>query len=123
MPQIPLTQYDIIFAFAGAALLFVFYRAIRTIVRIFVTRTSEIQFNPDQLANVLENCYRTFPIDFFSFKGATYRRGTPVRITTNRQTTIEGQFIGTNQAEMLCVMTNNSVIAQEIGTISEITPL
>ena len=123
MPQIPLTQNDVIFAVVGAIIIFAFYRLISGALRMFITRTSEISFHPDQQANILENCYRTFPIESFSFGGATFRRGAPVRITTTRQTTIEGKFIGTNQAEMICLMTDTSVIAQEIGAILEIQAL
>ena len=123
MPQIPLTQNDILLAIAGAAVLFIVFRLLSGAVRLFISHTKEIKFHPDQLSNILENCYRTFPIDNIDFNGATFRRGTPVRITTIRQTTIEGQFIGTNQAEMLCLMTDSSVIAQEIGAILEIQAL
>ena len=121
--MIPLTQNDILFSIVGAAVLFLLYRIISVLIRVFVTRTSVIRFSPDQLDNVLQNCYRSFPIDYFSFKGTTFRRGMPVRITTTRKTTIEGQFIGTNQAEMVCLVTSSSVIAQEIGAIAEITAI
>ena len=123
MPQIPLTQNDMLFAIAGAGILIVIYRLLSGAIRMFITRTSEVKFHPDQLGNILENCYRTFPIDCFNFNGATFKRGAPVRITTTRQTTIEGKFIGTNQAEMLCLVTDSSVIAQEIGSILEIQAL
>ena len=123
MPQIPLTQNDVIFALVGAAILLAIYRLLSGVIRMFITRTSEVRFNPDQLDHVLQNCYRTFPIDCLSFNGATFQRGAPVRITTVRQTTIEGQFIGTNAAEMICLMTGDSVIAQEIGAILEIQAL
>ena len=120
MPQIPLTQSDIIFAIVGAALIFVVLKFAGILVRIFITRTSEIQFAPDQLGEMLENCYRTFPIEILDFNGETYRRGTVLRITTTRNKTIEGQLVGTNQAQMLCLVTSNSVIAQEIGAIQEV---
>ena len=120
MSQIPLTQQDIIFAVVGAAILFVVYKIVYGLVRLLVTRTSVMHFHPHQAENVLQNCYTTFPIQSLDFNGTTFTRGTPVRITTTRKTTVEGQFIGTNQAELLCLMTDHSVIAQEIGAIKEI---
>jgi len=120
MSSIPLTQNDIIFAIIGASVLFIIFRFVSVIIRLLVTRTSEMRFNPDQLDQVLLNCYTSFPIENLDFNGRTFARGTPIRITTTRKTTIEGQFIGTNQAELLCLMTDTSIIAQEIGTILEI---
>jgi len=120
MPSIPLTQNDIIFAVVGAAVLFMIFRFASGILRLLITRTSIMRFNPDQLEHVLQNCYTSFPIDSLNFNGRTFERGTPIRITTTRKTTIEGKFIGTNQSELICLMTDTSVIAQEIGAIHEI---
>ena len=123
IPAIPLTQYDVLFAIGGAAVLFVIYKIVTVVGRIVVTRSSVIKFNPDQYANVLQNCYITFPIDNISHSGATFNRGMAVRITTVNQATVEGQFIGTNQTNMICVITEDSVIAQEIEAILEITEM
>ena len=123
MSQIPLTQNDIIFALVGAVMLFAIYRLISAIVRMFITRTTVIRFHPHQFEHMRHNCFINFPIDFLNFNGATFHRGTPIRITTTRQATFEGHLIGTNKAEMVCIMTENSVIAQEIGSIHEIKEL
>ena len=120
MPSIPLTQSDIIFSIVGAAVLFAIYRLSSALIHMLITRTSEIKFNPDQHDDVLKNCYRTFPIDNFRFNGTTFNRGMTVRITTVKQTTHEGHFIGINKAEMVCLITDDSVIAQEIDAILEI---
>jgi len=89
----------------------------------FITRASVIHFDPEQLEGLLESCYHTFPIDNLDFKGATFRRGASVRITTTRKTIIEGQFVGANKAEMICLVTDNTIIAQEIGAILEMQDL
>jgi len=119
MPSIPITQNDIIFAIIGAAVIFLIYKLLSAAIRVFIHRAFERNFNPDQIDTVLENCYRSFPIDNFSFNGATFHRGAAVRITTHRKAVIEGQFIGTNQSDLVCLVTDNSVIAQEIGAIME----
>ena len=123
MPAIPLTQYDIIFAVVGAAAIFILIKLVSAAVRFIINSAREISFDPTQIDNVLENCYRTFPIDSFSFNGATIRRGIFVRITTTRQATFEGRFIGINRADMVCLMTENKIIAQEINAIAEINAL
>jgi len=119
MPSISLTQNDLIFALAGAAVIFLIYKVLSAAIRVFIHRAFERRFNPEQIETVLENCYRSFPIDNFSFGGATFHRGASVRITTHRKIVIEGQFIGTNQSDLVCLVTDNSVIAQEIGAIME----
>jgi len=120
MPAIHLTYNDVIFSVVGAAVLFIVIKVLSIVIKLFVTRTSEIFFDPDQLDGLLESCYNTFPIENLDFNGATFRRGTSVRVTTVRQNVIEGQFIGTNQSEMVCIVTDKSIIAQEIGAIQEI---
>jgi len=123
MPSIPLTQNDIIFALVGAAVIFIIFKVLSTAIRVFIHRAFERNFDPDQIETVLENCYRSFPIDNFDFKGATFHRGASVRITTSRKKIIEGQFIGANQSDLVCLVTDNSVIAQEIGAIMEMQAL
>jgi len=120
MPTIPLTQNDIIFAVVGAAVLFAIFRFASGTIRLLVTRTSVMRFNPDQTEHVLQNCCSSFPIATLSFNGIIFERGTHIRITTIRRATIEGKFIGTNRSELICLMTETSVIAQEIGMIEEI---
>ena len=119
----PITQNDILFALSGAVILYIIYRFISVGVRIFITRSSEIKFHPEQIENVLQSCYRTFPVNCLSFNGTTYSRGMSIRITTDKKTIIEGQFIGTNYHEMLCLVTDDCIVAQEIGTILEIKEL
>jgi len=89
----------------------------------FVTRTTVIRFHPSQLEQMLQTCYHNFPIDYIRFKGATFLRGATVRITTSKHATIEGKLIGTNDAQMVCLMIGNSIIAHEIDSILEIQAL
>jgi len=118
-----LSYTDVIFAVVGAGVIFIIIKFISGGVRMFITRSSIIHYTPDQLDNLLESCYNTFPIDNLNFNGATFHRGTSVRVTTVRKTIIEGQFIGVNQAEMLCLVTDSTIVAQDLDAIQEIQNL
>jgi len=89
----------------------------------FITRSREFSFDPEYISSVLESCYSVFPIERFNFKGATFERGVPVRITTVCKATIEGMFIGINELDMVGLVTDNTIIAQEIKAIHEIQEL
>ena len=128
MDFIPLTLNDVIFAAIWAfALVFI----IRTVSRMFlrlVTRTTVLSLRPDQLEPeqldaFLNKCYMLFPIDSFRWEGITFRRGNTLRIITSNNTAIEGRFIGINSDDMVCLMTNHSVVAQEIHTIEDVQNL
>ena len=121
----PITLDDVIFAAFWA---FIFVFIVKVVSRMFlqlVTRTTIFalrpdQLKPDQLEEVMQNCYKLFPIDSLSWDGTKFERGSILRVVNSNAIAIEGKFIGLNDENMLCIMTNNSVIAQEIGTISEI---
>jgi len=93
---------------------------LKLVTRVTVFTLRPDQLEPEQLEAVIQNCYRLFPIDSLDWDGTTFRRGHILRIITSNSTAIEGEFIGLNNEDMVCLVTNDSVIAQEINTISEI---
>lgn len=72
---------------------------------------------------ILDRCYALFPLDSISFHGRQFKRGMKVRITTRQNKTFEGEFIGTNNKNLVCIMTNKLVVAHEMNNISDITPM
>lgn len=72
---------------------------------------------------ILERCYALFPLDSISFHGRQFKRGMKIRITTRQNKTFEGEFIGTNNRNLVCIMTNKLVVAHEMNNISDITPM
>jgi len=75
------------------------------------------------LEEVLQRCYSMFPIESFRFKGFLFHRGMLVRAINSRNVIIEGEFIGISEDNMICFLTPNSVVAQEIDNIEEIKSL
>jgi len=123
--DIPITVSDVLFA-AGFAALIVF--VIKIVSRLFyglITRgvifsLGAMHLSPEQLEAVMQKCYRLFPIESFLWDGSTFKRGSTLRIVTDRNNTYEGKFMGINADCMLCLVTAECVIAQEIKTITEI---
>lgn len=125
MDVLPITFDDIIFAALWAFIVVFLIKVVSGLFLRLVTKTTIFalrpdQLEPEQLEAVMENCYRLFPIDSLNWDGITFRRGNILRIITSNSTQIEGKFIGLNNEDMVCLLTNHSVVAQEINTITEI---
>ncbi len=72
------------------------------------------------MEQILARCHEMFPIDTVSFGDAEFKSGMQVRITTVKKNTFEGQLIGKNKIDMICVLTNNQIIAQRMEKIIQI---
>ena len=72
---------------------------------------------------VMDRCYTLFPLDKINFKGQTFTRGMKIRVTTTTNTDFEGELIGGNTKNMVCIKTSKYIIAHEIQNIQSIVPL
>lgn len=118
---LPITIEEVVYA----ALLAL---CITVMIRNFI-RVREIFSNARKLAdgdgaldvsNIMKRCYAMFPISEIDFNGTKYTRGMKIKITTTANTNFEGEFIGGNEKNMLCIKTNKYIIAHEIRNISSI---
>ncbi len=75
---------------------------------------------PLDISNIMNKCYSMFPISEIDFHGTKYTRGMKIKITTTANTNFEGEFIGGNERNMLCIKTKKYIIAHELKNISEI---
>lgn len=73
------------------------------------------------IKKVLERCYAMFPLENVSFKGQVFKRGMRVKITTFQDKVFEGELIGTNYRNLVCIMTSRLVVAHELSNIREMT--
>jgi len=71
------------------------------------------------VGKILQRCYRLFPTDIIQFHGETFRRGMKVHVTTIQMKDFEGQLIGLSKENMICVLTNKYIIAQELNKIHD----
>ena len=76
--------------------------------------------DPEQLEAVMQRCFRLFPIESFVWGGATFTRGNNLRIVTNANQLFEGKFMGLNNDNMVCLLTEEMIITQQVSTITEI---
>ena len=119
MDSIPITLGNVIFAFAGASFVFLVFKFITAFIQM-AKGIGEIGFNPSQREEVLMDCCLNFPMESLQMDGSIFTRGESVRITTKKELVYEGQFVGVNKSEMLCIITDKSIIAHALGTIMKI---
>lgn len=114
----PLTGMDFLFAAAAAYIITQIILRFRRI-RQFLSEDKELSMNIKgiDITAVLSRCKSMFPIDTVIFEGKTYQTGMKVRITTSKNKVIEGQFIGKNNMDVICIITKQYIIAHEIGKI------
>ena len=110
---------DIVYAALGA--LFITW-IIRFIIKIRKLMKNPMSFldRSDDIRLVIQRCYKLFPNESVSFNGEVYKRGMKLKIVTLQKKIFEGEFIGCNEKNMLCLLTNKYIIAHEITNIEEI---
>ena len=67
-----------------------------------------------------DRCAELFPIETITFKGREIKRGMKVKMTTIQKNVIEGEFIGVNRVNLVCIKTGNQIIAHQLEKIEEI---
>lgn len=117
--KIDLTIQDILYA---AILAFFFTWLIQNISKIFrivITRPTEFDYQLKDISKIMKKCYSLFPKEIIQFHGKTFKRGMNVRVTTVQNKTFEGELIGLNNENMLCVLTNSNIVAHELDSIED----
>ena len=71
-------------------------------------------------AGVYEKCRELFPIEKITFQGKEFTRGMRVKVTTQHENIIEGELIGMNKMNLVCIRTNSQIIAHQLEKIQEI---
>jgi hypothetical protein len=92
-------------------------------LRKVVKAATAITSSPRDIATVMERCYKLFPLDSISFKGETFTRGMQIKVITTNNTDFEGELIGGNTRNMVCIKTSKCIIAHEIQNISNIVKM
>ena len=76
-------------------------------------------YHTRDIHKILQRCYRLFPTDIIQFRGETFHRGMRVHVTTSQKKDFEGHLIGLSKENMICVLTNRYIIAQELNKIQD----
>ncbi|MDR3238547.1 MAG: hypothetical protein LBT44_00425 [Clostridiales bacterium] len=121
--MITLTLQDILFAAVLAFALTWLIMSFGHMIQSVWSKPTEFDYLPKDMNKVLQKCYHLFPRDIVQFHGETFRRGMKVRVRTNQHKIFEGQLIGLNNENMLCVLTNRYIVAHELDKIEEMNIL
>jgi len=121
--NIPLTWVDVLFAAGVALTVTSMYQFFQKIFHLQFSSGTVFEFNPRNMEEMLARCNELFPIDFFRFNDTTFRRGMQVKLVLMGQGEFVGKFIGANERDMVCVVSNNKMVAKEIHTITDMYPV
>ncbi|MGE4214338.1 MAG: hypothetical protein AB7E42_06125 [Anaerotignaceae bacterium] len=72
---------------------------------------------------VIKKCIAMFPVETIYFRGKVFTKGMKVRITTLQKRIIEGELIGKNEMDILCIVAGQHIIAHEIEKIEDMTEM
>ena len=112
-----LSWQDVLFAALASYAIWFFADKLLTLRKL--RRGSIKTWGQVNMEEIMEHCHEIFPIESVSFGGTEFRSGMQVRITTIQKTTIEGEFIGMNKINIICVLTKNQIIAHRLEKIVE----
>ena len=85
----------------------------RRVEKTFVVRSLDVP-------GVYEKCRELFPIEKITCQGKEFTRGMRVKVTTQHENIIEGELIGMNKMNLVCIRTNSQIIAHQLEKIQEI---
>ncbi|MBM6830124.1 hypothetical protein H9X85_10915 [Anaerotignum lactatifermentans] len=83
------------------------------------SRKNRRTFGEVDMMRVMERCREMFPIETVSFHGDLFQRGTRVRIVTTQENIIEGELVGMNRIQMVCIRTQTQIIAHQLNKIQD----
>lgn len=116
-----LTLQDLFFASVAALFLTAFLRAAIWYRRI--SKPEPVRLKREEIMLLMNRCFNLYPIDSLILSGENIKRGMLVKITTLKNRTIEGRFVGTNSDRVICLLTKNFITADAISDIAELVVL
>ncbi len=70
--------------------------------------------------SMTKDFYLMFPKQAIMYKGNIYRRGMIIKVTTLHKKIYEGEFVGFNGKDMICIITQTSIVTNNIKNIKDI---
>lgn len=118
-----LTIYDWIFtaivAYFVTSMILNITNFIKGIKRMKHRQMISMDYRIVDFEKLLSKCRELFPIDTVYFHGRIFHSGMRVKITTMQKTIIIGEIIGKNKMDLLCIKTQNQIIAHALDKIEE----
>ena len=111
-----LTFGEIIFCIIISFVIFIFLKAF-----LFFRKLSRECEYPIQVFNtMIKDFYLMFPKEVIMFKGNIYKRGMLIKVTTLHKKIYEGEFVGFNGKDMICIITKTAIVTNNIKNIKNI---
>lgn len=119
-----LSEYDYFYAAVLAFFITYILMKFKSLTKA-INEKDELEMNVKNIdkTSIIERCTKMFPIETISFNGRVFKKGTVVRITTIQKKVFQGEFIGKNDLDIICILTNKHIIAHEIKKITEMISL
>lgn len=118
-----LNRQDIILAAVAALFITAIIQIIARYVQDRKQEEIKVGFNGFDRDEAIRRCVIIFPVPVIFFNGQMFRKGTNIRITTKTQKVFQGELIGTNSSNIVCIVTEEHIIGYEIENITEIVPV
>lgn len=109
-------MYDIILAIVLAF----FITWILRFIAVYKKLSNECIYPKQRFYNLLKNFYEIFPEEHMSFKGEILKKGMKVKIITLRKNSYEGEIIGFNDKNVICIITKNAIVTNKTTNVKEI---
>ncbi len=119
MIPIVLTPMDIMYAAILALMLTWLVLSLNKLFHMLFKPVA-IDFSKGEAKQFLQKCYALFPMDVVPFHGQEFKRGMRIRMTTTHRKVIEGEIVGLNRDNIICLITRNFVVAQDMKNVEEI---
>ncbi len=114
---------DVLLAMVMASLFTWLYLRLEHAFKSMVSRPLEFNYSQEDITQIINRCERLFPMGDMQFHGVTIKKGMKIRIVTIQRKTYEGEFIGCNNQNTVCVLTKHFITAQTMDNIMEIEEL
>ncbi|MDR1000154.1 MAG: hypothetical protein LBL96_05065 [Clostridiales bacterium] len=115
-----ITAQQVIGAALGALVITWLINKIASVLKFWSGQAIEMGFPIKDMSAVLQRCCAMFPHEIVIFGEKTFQRGMKVRVTTDKQRVYEGRIIGLNNEDMLCLLSNNYIVAHQLDRIKNI---
>ncbi|WP_352399513.1 hypothetical protein [Anaerotignum sp.] len=113
---------DILFAACIAYVVFTLIRRVQSILG-RNPQGSDYKVGNVDMVDVYEKCKELFPIQKLTFHGKEFTRGMRIKVVTIQKKIIEGELIGMNKVNLICIRTHNQIIAHQLEKIEDITDI
>jgi len=117
---------DVLFAVVLATGMMLLFRLFRIFIHRLFARRMQARMRllaPEDFARLLAHCRSIFPVESVTFQGETFTRGMKVRVTFGGRKAFEGEFIGLNADDIICIVARDGVATDKFNTVKALVPL